>query len=268
MWAALQAPLFFGLAAAFAASVGLIAVAMRSDWSQRHSGMFALAAAGMLITLTLLHAAPAALERSPSGAQLLLAGFLAGLVANYSVSAIFGDGTRTGPTAAVTPLIAIALHSTMDGVIYAVTFAESFESGVFTASSLILHEFPEAVVAFAILRRHNVGNRRAFAIALAAAAFTTPLGVVISGPLIYGLGPEVVGALFALSAGLLLYVATGPLMAPLQSEPPGRSLTALGAGVAVAALLAASPLHKDAHTHGDSHQHKGPGGGVALQEPA
>ena len=77
------------------------------------------------------------------------------------------------------------------------------------------------------------------------------------------LGPAFVNSLFALSAGLLLYVATGPLMAPIREEKPIRGLTSLLAGVTVGLLLAASPLHSDEHDHGriveppdfSSHEH-------------
>ncbi|MEN8877901.1 MAG: ZIP family metal transporter, partial [Hyphomonas sp.] len=117
------------------------------------------------------------------------------------------------------------------------------------AVSLILHEFPEGVIAFAILRRHNFSNRQSFLWAFLAASATTPLGVIMSSPFMYFLGSEAVGALFAASAGLLLYVATGPLMAPMKEEPPLRSLLALSAGVAIALVLSFLPVHD----HDDDH---------------
>jgi ZIP family zinc transporter len=107
----------------------------------------------------------------------------------------------------------------------------------------MLHEFPEGVIAFAILRRHSFSNREAFVWAFIASAATTPLGVIVATPFMYGLTPDIVGSLFAVSAGLLLYVATGPLMEPLEEEPPLRSLIALSAGVGLAILMALMPLH-------------------------
>jgi len=38
-------------------------------------------------------------------------------------------------------------------------------------------------------------------------------------------------------------VATGPLMEPMDEEPPLRSMLALSAGVALAVLMALVPLH-------------------------
>jgi len=249
MFAALQAPLAFGLIAAFVTSVGLILVATRGDWSQRHSGLFALAAAGMLLTLTLLHIAPEAFALTKRAPEMLLIGFLGGLFISFLIRAIFPDSGGPGSKSeAYTPLMAIAIHSFIDGVIYAVTFAVSFEAGVFASLSLILHEFPEGVIAFAILRRYGYSNRGAFIGAFLAAAITTPLGVLVAVPFVEAMGPSVVGALFALSAGLLLYVATGPLMAPMRDEPPFRGVAALFAGVAVALLVALTPLHDHDHS--------------------
>tara|TARA_R110000787_G_scaffold58218_13_gene132840 strand:- start:25205 stop:26008 length:804 start_codon:yes stop_codon:yes gene_type:complete len=247
MLQSMQAPLFFGLIAAFVTTIGLIAVAARGDWSARHSGLFALAAGGMLVTLSILHITPEAFALSPHAPGLILSGFLGGLLMSFLVRVIFPEGGEESHAAAATPVLAIALHSFIDGIVYSVTFAASFSSGVYAATSLLLHKFPEGVIAFAILRRHGFANRQAFFLAFLAAAATTPLGVIASAPFMYGLGPETIGNLFAISAGLLLYVATGPLMEPLKEEPPLRSFLSLGAGVAVAVSIASLPFHRHSH---------------------
>lgn len=250
MFTALQAPLAFGLIAAFVTSVGLLLVATRGDWSRRHSGLFALAAAGMLLTLTLLHIAPEAFATTNRAPEMLLTGFLGGLFLSFVIRAFFPDDGGPGTKSeAFTPLIAISIHSFIDGVIYAVTFAASFEAGVFTSLSLILHEFPEGVIAFAILRRYGYTNRGAFIGAFLASALTTPLGVLVAVPFVETMGTSMIGVLFALSAGLLLYVATGPLMAPMQQERPTRGLMALFTGVGVALLVSLTPLHDHDHAH-------------------
>jgi len=254
MWAAIQTPLFFGLIAAFVTTIGLLVVAQKGYWSERHASLFALAAGGMLLTLTLTHIAPEAIERAPAAWRLILGGYLAGLVMNFTVNAIFGDEeTGLSRAGAATSVIAIAMHSFLDGIIYSVTFAASFEAGVLASLSLILHEFPEGVIAFTILRRFGFSNKQSFIYAFLAAAATTPAGVIASGPYVYTLGTEMVGNLFAVSAGLLLFVATGPLMAPLKSQPPVRSLLALGAGVGAALIITFTPLGH----HGESHHGHG-----------
>ena len=64
MFESLQAPLFFGLIAAFVTTLGLLAVAMRSDWSLRHADLFGLVAAGMLTAIAFLHIVPEAFALS------------------------------------------------------------------------------------------------------------------------------------------------------------------------------------------------------------
>ncbi len=237
--------MFFGLIAAFVTSIGLIVVSLRGEWSERYAGLFGLAAGGMLVTLTLLHIAPEAFELTPRAPFYMLAGFLGGLLLNFITRLVFANSEdlESVRSEAFTPIFAIAIHSFIDGIIYSVTFAASFTSGVYAAFSLILHEFPEGVIAFAILRRFGVTNRMSFIYAFLAAAATTPLGVAASAPFMYGLGEQTLGALFAVSAGLLLYVATGPLMAPLREETNVRSLLALIAGIAVALAVALVPMH-------------------------
>nr|WP_321359926.1 ZIP family metal transporter [uncultured Hyphomonas sp.] len=224
-------------------TLGLISVSVRGDWSARYSGLFALAAGGMLVSLTLLHITPEAFALSTHTPVFLMVGFFGGLGLHFGIGALFPESSDRGRAAAVTPLAAVAIHSLLDGVIYSVTFAASFSSGVYAAAALMLHEFPEGVIAFAILRRHSFSNRESFFWAFLAAAVTTPLGVIVATPFMYGLTPDIIGSLFAVSAGLLLYVATGPLMAPLSEEPPMRSLMALSAGVGLAVLMALMPLH-------------------------
>lgn len=271
MLTSLQAPLFFGLLAAFVTSIGLIVVSLRADWSARNADLFGLAAGGMLVTLTILHIAPEALARSGDAPFFLLIGFLGGLLLNQAMRLVAvpaGEPARAHPGLALTPLLAIAIHSFIDGVIYAVTFATSFESGLFAAIALIMHEFPEGVIAFAILRAAGVSNRMSFVWAFFAAAFTTPLGVIVSGPFMYTIGENVLGHLFALSAGLLLFVATGPLLAPARDETPTRSLAAIGAGVAIAVAIALAPIHAG-HSHGghDHHDHNHDHSGPAFARP-
>lgn len=247
----LQAPILFGLLAALVTSVGLLAVALRSEWTARQSGLFSLAAGGMLISLTLLHIAPEAIRMSSGAPAFVLGGFFGGLMLSSGIAMLFPEKAG-GRALAFTPLLAIGLHSFLDGAIYSVTFAASFEAGVYASTSLIIHEFAEGVICFAILTRHGFRIREAVLWAFLAAGATTPLGALVSGIFMQGLGPDAVAALYAVSAGLLIYVATGPLMQPLKEEPPVRGVLALGSGVAIALALMLMPIHGHG---GDAHDH-------------
>ncbi|RIJ23887.1 zinc ABC transporter permease [Henriciella barbarensis] len=257
----LQAPLLFGLIAASVTTVGLVIVARRATWTERNASIFGLAAAGMLATLAFLHIIPEAFHLSQQAPVWLAAGFFGGLLLHNAVALLFPERPGRKPVnIAFTPIIAIASHSFIDGIIYAVTFANSFESGLYASLGLILHEFPEGVIAFAIMKRAGVSNMKAFWIAFLAAAATTPAGALVSAPIMFMLEPELLGALFAMSAGLLLFVATGPLMAPLKETRPARGLGAIAAGVVAAMVIFLAPIHGGHHhdmntVHDDDHDH-------------
>ena len=251
-------PLFFSMIAAFVTTVGLIAVAARSDWSMRYAGLMSLVAGGMLVTLVILHLAPEAMEASPRAPAFLLAGFFGGLVLTTILRGVFGEHEIVSKLSGSLPVIAIALHSFIDGIVYSVTFSFNIETGIFATAALILHEFPEGVIAFALLRGAGISNRQAFIFAFLAAALTTPLGVAVSAPFTYALGAGEIGELFAISAGLLLFVATGPLLSNIDKERPARGLIALAAGAAIAIFIASNHVHDhslDSHNHEHDHDH-------------
>ncbi|MEC7289984.1 MAG: zinc ABC transporter permease, partial [Pseudomonadota bacterium] len=134
MFDALQAPLFFGLIAAFVTTLGLLAVALRGDWSLRYANLFGLAAAGMLSAMAFLHIVPEAFALSSRAPVWLTVGFFGGLVMHYLIRAIFPEKEEsTLPSEAITPILAIACHSFIDGIVYSVTFAASFAAGVYAA---------------------------------------------------------------------------------------------------------------------------------------
>jgi len=254
-----QAAVSFGLIAAVVTSLGLAAVALRSEWSARQSGLFALAAGGMLITLSLLHIVPEALGAGQGAAKFVLGGFFAGLLLSFAMRTFFPESAGQARAEAFTPLLAVGVHSFFDGVIYSVSFAASFQSGVYASLGLIMHEFAEGIIAFAILSRHGFRVREALFWAFIAAAATTPLGALVSGLFVNGLGAGTIAALYAVSAGLLIYVATGPMMEPLKEVSPVRAMGSLGAGVVFALAILALPIHShrllDNHDH--DHDHTG-----------
>ena len=258
MFSAVQPPLLFGLIAASLTTIGLIAVALRGDWGLRYANVFTLVAAGLLTTTAFLHIIPEAFFLSDQAPIWLTAGFFGGLFLHTAMKTALPDlDGATLPSEAVTPILAIAVHSFLDGVLYSLTFAASFSSGLMTALGLLIHKLPEGIVAFAILRRHGVSSQTSLMLAFLAAAATTPIGVLVSGPFLAGLGETALGGLFAVSAGLILFVATGPLMAPLKELRPANGFAALATGVSIAIVLLLLPLpghDHSQHSHAD-HDH-------------
>jgi ZIP family zinc transporter len=102
---------------------------------------------------------------------------------------------------------------------------------------MILQEFPEGIFTYVLLLKGGVGDRRALLGSFVAAALTTPLGMLVSYPVVSRIDPSTLAALLAISAGALIYVGASHLLPTAEREPQRYSLIALGAGVALAAAI-------------------------------
>jgi len=137
-------------------------------------------------------------------------------------------------------MLGIGLHSFIDGFIYSIAFTVSVLTGFLATVGMVLHEFPEGIVTYLLLVRGGFGERRATVLAFVAAAASTPLGMLVSWPLVSVIDPPRLGALLALSAGALVYVGATHLLPRAEQERRRYSLVALGGGVAVAFVIVLS----------------------------
>lgn len=115
-------------------------------------------------------------------------------------------------------MVGIGLHSFIDGIIYSVTFNISFFTGILAAIGMVLHEFPEGVVTYLLLRKGGFSKKKSIIFAFLSAAVTTPLGTFISFPLITKLSQNNLGILLAISAGALVYVGATHLLPAVEKE--------------------------------------------------
>ncbi len=102
---------------------------------------------------------------------------------------------------------------------------------------MVLHEFPEGIITYLLLIRAGFRERTALMIAFLAAALSTPLGMLVSYPLISQIDRPMLGALLSLSAGALVYVGATHLLPQAEQENKKYSLVALGGGVLVAMTI-------------------------------
>ena len=255
----MSAPVIFGALALAAATLGAGLLALRPGWVQRHSAAFSVASAALLLTFVLMDLLPHALGSFGLAGVTVLCGYLAG----FAVSALGGhthDG-RGGRSRrdALIPVAGIGLHAFLDGVIYTVALTAAPEAGTLTAIALSLHKVPVAAVTFGIARASGYGARAAFFTAILAVGVITPVGMAAAGPMLAVGSAQLVNILFAFSAGLLLHVATGPLLAPNTLMKPRHALLAvlIGAGVALAISFALPHGHAldgaDEHDHAHDH---------------
>jgi zinc transporter ZupT len=228
-------PVMTSFLAAGVTASGIGAIRRYEAWALANAPYFACFAAGVLVSVSFLHIVPKAFGLSASAPVYLLVGYLAMHLFNRFVTAVVCDRPATMDyTIGLVPLVGIGVHSFIDGIIYSVTFSVSTVTGIASAVGMVLHEFPEGIFTYVLLRKGGVEERVALWSAMAAAALTTPLGTMISLPIVGRLAPSVLAVLLALSAGALIYIGATHLLPMAEREPRRFSLLALAAGILVA----------------------------------
>ena len=228
----------FSLLAAAIGLAALLTIRRYESWGRANAVRFAAFAAGILIAAAFLHLIPEAMGLAPAAAAyFLLAGYLAMVLLGQAI----GDAEHTPHeerhAVAIIPLIGIALHSTVDGIAYSVAFRVDAMTGVIAVLGLLLHEFPEAIIAYVLLLKGGFAPRHSFLLAALAAAATTPLGMLASYPFVAPLAGAPLGDVLAFVAGVLIYVGASHLVPHVEHNPgPGRS-RAFAAGIALALLV-------------------------------
>jgi zinc transporter ZupT len=235
------APFLASLCAAAVTAAGVGVIHRYEAWALRNAPYFACFAAGVLISVSFLHIVPKSLSLSERAPLYLLAGYLLMHLFNRFVTAFVCDRPATKDYAiGLVPMVGIAVHSFIDGIIYSVTFSVSALTGALAALGMVLHEFPEGVFTYVLLLRGGFGERRAAWSALLAASATTPLGMLASYPVVSRIEASALAALLGTSAGVLIYVGASHLLPTAEREPQRYSLLALGLGVLVAVGIIAA----------------------------
>ena len=219
------------LVAALIASAGLLAAATTTGWAERNAPYFTAFAAGVLVTtaLTLLPEAAGATAAAPFAALL-------GYLVLYGVNL----GFRESAGAIVAPLMAIGLHSFVDGLEYGILFRHDTYVGLLASLGLIAHEFAEGVILYAVLRGAGLRATMALLGAFVGAALTTPLGALVSQPLLGALDATGLGLLLAGAAGALLYVGATHLPTHITRGRRGSLIAVYLLGVALSLSLSAT----------------------------
>jgi len=228
--------------AALVTSLGILTIRRFSDWGRRNTIYFMCFAAGVLISASFLHIVPKALAMNAQAPAWLLVGFMGLHLFNRFLTAFVceKDPARKEFAIGVVPMLGIGFHSFIDGFIYSISFTVSVLTGYLATLGMVLHEFPEGIITYLLLVRAGLGERRAMGLAFLAAAATTPLGMLVSYPLISAIDRETLGALLSLSAGALIYVGATHLLPRAEQEPGRFSLVALAGGVLVAVIIVMS----------------------------
>lgn len=200
-----------GSEAAIVLGAGALSVAgvafalLAATMAKRVTDLVGLAGGIVILITAITHLAPEAVAAGNVEVAFLIAGAAVGI----GLEVLFRTRTTPSPSTerigAWLGLIVLGIHSTLDGAVYTAVFWHGDESGLMTSLGLILHEAPEGVVAMALALQAGLKPPVAATAAVLASSMTTPLGWVIAHA-IGESGNDVMQAMFAASAGLLLYV--------------------------------------------------------------
>lgn len=230
--------LAFSLGAALVNLGGLLAIRRHEAWGRAHSILFAGFAAGILIAAALLQLVPEALAYGGRHVPFFLLG---GYLAMMLLGRLSGDPDHvlheTRRAVALLPLAGIAIHSTIDGAAYAVSFAIDTTTGILAVFGLMLHEFPEGIVAYMLLLRGGFSPRAALLLAFVGAAASTPLGMLLSWPFVAALEGPLLGNIYGLAAGVLLFVGATHLVPHVEHNAVRGSTIAFLGGIGLSCLV-------------------------------
>lgn len=231
------------LAAAAMSTFGVITMSFFSAWAQRNSSYCSAFAVGLLSVGVMFHLIPEAASHSDLALSWVAGGFMFMVLVGIAVQAAVNrqpDGAAL--TFGYASIIALAIHSFFDGVVYAATFQKHAFTGWVATGGLLLHEFPEGVIGFALLARAGVERGRAIVIAVLAAAATTIAGT-IGANLLMNLSTEPpLAPMLGAAAGALIYVLIVHL-GPHATRTPGRrgyDWAMFGAALGTAAMIVQS----------------------------
>jgi len=259
------APLQASLLAAIISAAGLLSMAMLGDWGKKYSPTFSAFAVGIMLTATLLHLIPEGFAQSEQLWQWISLGLLAFILSGLFLRLLSsGQSIETDLSFAFSSAFALGTHSLLDGVLYAMAFQGDNFTGWVAVIGLLVHEFPEGVIIFFLLRDANLDRTSAFALAFITACLTTILGTL--GTLNFlDFFAASVPVMTGITVGAFIYVMIFHL-GPHASRAPGRQgYLAASAGVFLATLaIVLGHSNHIGHDHGHLSGH---GHGAHDQEP-
>jgi zinc and cadmium transporter len=175
--------------------------------------------AGVLICTAFLDMLPEALAELPAVA--VLAAVAATLAAMVLLEWTTGHRvtTETGPRRLALVLLgADGLHNAADGAAIAAAFVTSPRLGAITAAAVIVHEVPEEVADYVLLRKSGMSRTRAL-VALTGVQLTAAIGALLTllGTAVW---KQITPFALAIAAGTFLHIAEVDLIPTVIAPGP------------------------------------------------
>ncbi|QAT82316.1 Zinc/Iron permease [Corallococcus coralloides] len=212
---------------------GLAGGVLSEPWLQRRLPALVAFAAGTLLSAVFLEVLPEAVAaRGDEAFAWAFASFVALALLEWGLGHHHHDAEiaaghahghpahRGSPTLPSALLASDALHNLGDGAAVAAAFLVSPQAGFATAFAVIVHELPQEVGDYALLRAAGWTRARAL-LALGAVQLTAAVGAagVLLGTRYL---PSLQGTVLAIAGGSFLYIGAVDLLPELRRGPDSR----------------------------------------------
>jgi zinc and cadmium transporter len=214
-------------------AAALVGGLLPDRWLLRHRAVMLGFAAGALLSVAVLDLVPEALA---SRGAVVIPWLVAGIVALAALDYMFDAHGHHTHSVAFALLGSDAVHNFGDGVAIAAAFLQSTHLGVITSIAVLVHELPEELADYAILREARIAKGRSLWW-LALVQLTAGLGAAATllGATL-GNGHAIV---LAIAGGTFVYIALVELMPDILRRGTRRDRIVAFAGLLAGAALIA-----------------------------
>ncbi len=224
--------LWVTIAVALDGALVLVGALIPEHWLERYRAPMLGFAAGALLATGVHELLPEVMALE----GLLGLGLAAGAMIVLGVIALMSKrrASHRSPVLPAALLTSDGLHNLGDGVAIAAAFLVDIKLGVTTSAAVMLHELPEEIADYALLRAVGMQRTRAL-LALVAVQLTAGIGaagVLLASSLV----TRAQGGLLAIASGLFLYIALVDLLPAMWRARSLPAFAAMAFGATVVLL--------------------------------
>lgn len=231
--------LIFGSLAGLATFVGIFLVVKKEKWVRDNLIYLLSFSAGILLSFSLIHLLPEAVELEESSYLWVLGSFFIFYLIEHLLGIHHcekGEECRSHETFSLVSWIGLLVHSLIDGVVIGAGFEVSQSLGILSTLAVLLHELPEGISTMSVMLYggHTIKEavRQSSWVALA-----TPLGALGTYFLLRNINTAFLGILLAIAAGSFLYVAASDLIPEIHKKSKWGNIVLTLVGVSIPILI-------------------------------